>query len=360
MLSKVKDLLLKGVLLENPVLRLIIGVCPTLAVTTKATNGLGMGLAATFVLICSNTVISALRNVIPTKVRIPAYITIIATFVTLVQMVVEAYLPDLNAALGIFLPLIVVNCIILGRAEMFASKNTVLLSAVDGFAMGAGFTVTLVLMAGIRELLGTGKLFDIVITADLIEPMGIFIAPAGGFFVYGILIALALQLEKIPFFGPAPKHPGCVGCPSESGCMAFDREDGLHTALSENDSTIIHSVVPVATTPEQADNQDYNAEQSENDPEKQQETATEQPSQEDLSSCESEEKQKEAEPKLEAEKPKETKISEPETEKTQAAKPAKKNKSKSSKKEKAEKVSTDTATKTSEEKTDDETVEAKE
>ncbi len=260
MSTKVKDLFLKGILLENPVLRLIIGVCPTLAVTTKATNGLGMGLAATFVLLCSNVVISSLRNIIPSKVRIPAYITVIATFVTLVQMIVEAHLPELNAALGIFLPLIVVNCIILGRAEMFASKNNVLLSAVDGLAMGIGFTITLILMAGIRELLGTGKLFDITITADIIEPMGIFIAPAGGFFVYGILIALALQLEKIPFFGPAPKHPGCVGCPSENGCMAFDREDGLSTAVSENEGDNIHSVDPVATTPEQAENQAYNKE----------------------------------------------------------------------------------------------------
>ncbi len=257
MVSKVKDLFLKGVLLENPVLRLIIGVCPTLAVTTKASNGLGMGLAATFVLICSNIVISALRNIIPNKVRIPAYITVIATFVTLVQMIVQAFLPELDAALGIFLPLIVVNCIILGRAEMFASKNNVFYSAVDGLAMGIGFTVTLVLMAGVRELLGTGHLFDIPLTVNFIEPMAIFIAPAGGFFVYGILIALALQLEKIPFFGPAPKHSGCVGCPSENGCMAFDREDGLKTAVSENDGEVKNSVDPIATTPELAENLDY-------------------------------------------------------------------------------------------------------
>ncbi|MDO5602209.1 MAG: electron transport complex subunit E, partial [Oscillospiraceae bacterium] len=145
-----------GLLKENPSLRLVLGTCPTLAVTTLVSNSIGMGIAATFVLICSNIVISALRRVIPDKVRLPAYITIIATFVTLLMMVMEAYVTDLYNALGVYLPLIVVNCIILGRAEMFASKNGVLASALDGLGMGLGFTLTLVLMGTVRELFGNG------------------------------------------------------------------------------------------------------------------------------------------------------------------------------------------------------------
>ena len=145
-----------GLVKENPVLRLVLGTCPTLAVTTMAFNGLGMGIAATFVLFCSNIAISLLRNVIPDKVRLPAYITVIATFVSIVQMLVKAYVPALDKSLGVFLPLIVVNCIILGRAEMFASKNKPLDSALDGLGMGLGFTLTLVLMGSIREILGSG------------------------------------------------------------------------------------------------------------------------------------------------------------------------------------------------------------
>ena len=139
-----------GLLKENPSLRLVLGTCPTLAVTTLAVNGLGMGLAATFVLVCSNIAISALRKIIPDKVRLPAYITVIATFVTVLQMLVKAFVPALDSALGIFLPLIVVNCIILGRAEMFASKNSIGLSALDGLGMGLGFTGTLVVMGSVR------------------------------------------------------------------------------------------------------------------------------------------------------------------------------------------------------------------
>ena len=150
-----------GLLKENPSLRLVLGTCPTLAVTTLAVNGLGMGLAATFVLVCSNIAISALRKIIPDKVRLPAYITVIATFVTVLQMLVKAFVPALDSALGIFLPLIVVNCIILGRAEMFASKNSIGLSALDGLGMGLGFTGTLVVMGSVREVLGAGTLFGI-------------------------------------------------------------------------------------------------------------------------------------------------------------------------------------------------------
>ncbi|MEM5781482.1 MAG: electron transport complex subunit RsxE, partial [Lawsonibacter sp.] len=149
-------ILTNGILAENPVLRLVLGTCPTLAVTTMASNGIGMGLAATFVLLCSNIAISALRKIIPDQVRIPAYITLIAGFVSVVQMIVKAYVPSLDKALGVYLPLIVVNCIILGRAEMFASKNSVVDSALDGIGMGIGFTITLTIMGTIREILGSG------------------------------------------------------------------------------------------------------------------------------------------------------------------------------------------------------------
>ncbi|MEG1269131.1 MAG: electron transport complex subunit E, partial [Oscillospiraceae bacterium] len=152
-------LVTNGLFDENPVLRLVLGTCPTLAISVSALGGVGMGIAATFVLICSNAAISSLRKVIPDKVRIPAYITIIAGFVTIIQMLIQAFSPALNEMLGIYLPLIVVNCIILGRAEMFASKNPVLDSALDGLGMGLGFTLTLLVMGTIREIIGAGTIF---------------------------------------------------------------------------------------------------------------------------------------------------------------------------------------------------------
>ncbi len=167
----------KGLLIENPTLRQMLGLCPTLAVTTAVTNGIGMGVATTFVLVCSGIVVSLLRNIIPTTMRLPAFITVIAGFVTIVMMVVEAYLPDLNQALGIYLPLIVVNCIVLGRAEVFASKHPVKDAALDGLGMGAGFTLTLVLMSAIRELLGAGTLLGFPILLGIVEPMTVFIMP---------------------------------------------------------------------------------------------------------------------------------------------------------------------------------------
>lgn len=184
----------KGLIRENPVLRLVLGTCPTLAVTTAAMNGLGMGAAATFVLVCSNIVISLLRRVIPDKVRLPAYIVVIAGFTTIVQLLVKAYLPSIDKALGIYLPLIVVNCIILGRAEAFASRNSVGLSALDGLGMGAGFTGALVAMGLIRELLGNGTVFGWP-EGGLFPAITIFVLPAGGFFVFGILIWLTNQLS---------------------------------------------------------------------------------------------------------------------------------------------------------------------
>ena len=216
-----------GLLKENPSLRLVLGTCPTLAVTTLAVNGLGMGLAATFVLVCSNIAISALRKIIPDKVRLPAYITVIATFVTVLQMLVKAFVPALDSALGIFLPLIVVNCIILGRAEMFASKNSIGLSALDGLGMGLGFTGTLVVMGSVREVLGAGTLFGIQVMPAAVDPMTVFITPPGGFFVFGCLMALVIWIE-IKTNNRKVRSIGCEGCPSASVCggKCADKADG--------------------------------------------------------------------------------------------------------------------------------------
>jgi len=181
---------MNGILSENPTFRLVLGACPTLAVTTSAINGAGMGLAATFVLVCSNIVISLLRNFIPDKVRIPAFITVIATFVTILQLVMHAYLPSLYESLGIFIPLIVVNCIILARAEAFASKNGVVASAFDGLGMGIGFTLALTLIGCVRELVGNGSLFGTMILGTAYEPMLVAVLPAGGFIIFGLLLGI--------------------------------------------------------------------------------------------------------------------------------------------------------------------------
>ncbi len=218
MKSKNLGVFTNGIIKENPVLRLMLGTCPTLAVTTAAINGIGMGVAATIVLVCSNLVISLLRNYIPDKVRIPAFITIIAGFVTVVQMLVKAFTPSIDKSLGIFLPLIVVNCIILARAEMFASKNSVLPSVLDGLSMGIGFTATLTLMGAIRELLGAGTLFSFPITANVIDPMIIFLLPPGGFFVFGILVAVSNAIAKRQG-KPVVEHLGCSTCPARATCQ---------------------------------------------------------------------------------------------------------------------------------------------
>ena len=181
---------LNGVITENPTFRLVLGTCPTLAVTTCALNGLGMGAAATFVLIGSNAAISMLRKFIPDQVRIPAFIVIICTFVTMVQLLMQAYLPDLYESLGIFIPLIVVNCIILARAEAFASKNGVLASVFDGLGMGVGFTLALTLIGKIRELIGSGCLFGMQVMSASYEPMLLFVMASGGFLTFGILLGL--------------------------------------------------------------------------------------------------------------------------------------------------------------------------
>ena len=216
---KKSEIFTNGLIKENPVLRLVLGTCPTLAVTTLAFNGLGMGIAATFVLFCSNIVISALRKVIPDKVRLPAYITVIATFVSIVQMLVKAYVPALDKALGVFLPLIVVNCIILGRAEMFASKSKVLDSAIDGLGMGLGFTLTLVVMGSIREIIGAGSWFGMTIIPESVERFTFMTTPAGGFFTFGILMALVIFIEN-KTGNKKKRSVGCEGCPSQGACGA--------------------------------------------------------------------------------------------------------------------------------------------
>ncbi len=191
---KAKDLLLDGILRQNPVLKLVLGTCPTLALTTAAMNGVGMGLAVTFVLICSNVIISALRNVIPSKVRIPAYILIIATFVTILRMVLNKFLPSIATALGSYLPLIVVNCLILGRAEAFASKNPVLDSAVDGLGMGLGFMLSLTLMGAFREILGTGCIFGAQLWSFKVE---FFTHQAGALFTFALFIAVFVGISNL-------------------------------------------------------------------------------------------------------------------------------------------------------------------
>lgn len=216
--------LTRGIIKENPVLVLVLGTCPTLAVSTQASNAVGMGIAATAVLLCSNIAISLLRNAIPDRVRIPCYIVLIAGFVTVVQMVVEAYAYSLYEALGIYLPLIVVNCIILGRAEMYANKNTVLDSALDAIGMGIGFTLTLLVMASIREVFGNGTWFGMAIPVLSKNNISILTMAPGGFVVFGLLIALVNKITKGK--GVRKKEFGCAGCPSAGACGKISCETG--------------------------------------------------------------------------------------------------------------------------------------
>lgn len=216
------SVLLRGILKENPVFVLILGTCPTLATTTNVVGAFGMGIAALAVLVCSNILISLLRKVIPDSVRIPCYIVVIASFVTIVQMIVQAYFPALYEMLGVYLPLITVNCIILGRAEMFAGKNSVTSSALDGIGMGLGFTLALVAMSTVREVLGSASFAGIAIPA--LEPykIEVLVKAPGGMLVYGCLIALVYAITR----GKAPlkKSFSCAGCPNAGSC---------HTACTE-------------------------------------------------------------------------------------------------------------------------------
>lgn len=216
--------LTKGIIKENPTLVTLLGMCPTLAVTVSASNGIGMGLATTFVLTCSNVVISLLKNVIPKAVRLPCFIVVIASFVTLIEFLMKGYLPDLYDSLGLFLSLITVNCIILGRAEAFASKNGVFASVLDAVGMGLGFTLSLFTMGSIREIIGSGQWFGI----DLHLPvtMGMFIMPAGGFFTLGVIIALVNKLAK----KKPPKEIGCANCPNAKSCPTFNKDTAKEAA----------------------------------------------------------------------------------------------------------------------------------
>ena len=215
--------LTRGLIKENPVLVLVLGTCPTLAISTQTTNAFGMGIAATAVLLGSNIFISLLRNIIPDKVRIPCYIVLIAGFVTLAQMIIEAYAYSLYQALGIYLPLIVVNCIILGRAEMYANKNGVLDSALDAIGMGVGFTLTLLVMSSIREVFGSGTWFGMEIPWFKDNNTSVLTMAPGGFIVFGCLIALVNKVSK----GKAIKKDEtyCAGCPSAAACGRLSGEE---------------------------------------------------------------------------------------------------------------------------------------
>lgn len=223
---KNRDILFNGILKENPTLVLILGTCPTLAVTTEAVNGLGMGLATMAVLICSNMAISLLRNIIPDKVRIPCYIVFISAFVIIVSLLVEALFPSLYDALGLFLSLIVVNCIILGRAEMFASKNTVFHSLLDGIGMGIGFTLALLMMGSVREILGNGTWFGMQVLPASMSPIAIMMLAPGGFLCYGMLIALVNKIIRAKGGTPVDKSNGCSGCACFDTCHASGLEKG--------------------------------------------------------------------------------------------------------------------------------------
>ena len=195
-MNKYVKQLYEGIITNNPVLVQLIGMCPTLATSTSLENGLGMGLAATAVLICSNVMVSLLRKIIPQKIRIASYVVIISGFVTAIEMLMKAYLPDLADSLGLFIPLIVVNCIILARAEAFASKNGPIESAVDGLSMGLGFTFALALLASVREILGNGTIYGIPVFGESFQPASIMIMPAGAFLVLGFIIAAFQKILK--------------------------------------------------------------------------------------------------------------------------------------------------------------------
>jgi electron transport complex protein RnfE len=193
---KIKEVISKGIWTENPVFRLMLGICPTLATSTSVQNAIGMGIAVIFVLTFSNLLISLIRSIVPDKIRIPIFISIIATFVTIVDLIMAAYVPDLHKSLGLFIPLIVVNCIILGRAEAFAYKNTILFSVIDGIAMGIGFTVALSLIATFREILGNGTWLGNPLFGSSFEPALLMILPSGAFFTIAFIIAFLNDLDQ--------------------------------------------------------------------------------------------------------------------------------------------------------------------
>lgn len=224
-MNKYLERLINGIIKENPIFVLVLGMCPTLAVTTSATNGIGMGLTTMVVLVCSNLIISLLRNIIPNQVRMPAFIVIVASFVTIVQFLLQAYLPGLNKSLGIYIPLIVVNCIILGRAESYASKNPPIASTFDGIGMGLGFTVALTLLGAFREIIGAGSIFGFKFIPEQYN-IAIFVLAPGAFFVLACLIAIKnkMNLNK----GKKVEEVGCGACgscPSYESCSKIEKEE---------------------------------------------------------------------------------------------------------------------------------------
>ena len=228
-----KKQLKDGLIYQNPVLVQVLGMCSTMAITTSISNGVGMGISVLIILTLSNIFISLLRKIIPNEVRIACYIVVIAGFVTIIDLLLQAYLPALSKSLGVFIPLIVVNCIILGRAEAFACKNSVAASAVDGLGMGVGFTAALLLMGAVRELLGTGAIAGLQIIPASVSPMLIFILPPGGFFVFGILMACANKLADKKGLSKA-ELKGCEACPMAASCSlrgeVENKKDGKEAA----------------------------------------------------------------------------------------------------------------------------------
>lgn len=230
-MNKLFERLYNGLIKENPTFVLMLGMCPTLAVTTSAINGAGMGLATTAILVMSNFLISLLRKVIPDKVRIPAFIVIIASFVTLVQFIMQAYVPSLYDSLGIFIPLIVVNCIILGRAESYASKNPVLPSIFDGIGMGLGFTAGLTIIGAVREFLGAGSIFGFQIISDNIDKISIFVFAPGAFFVLAAIVAIMnkINIIKAKKDGTEPQLcniTDCTNCQNTTCAKSLNQEKG--------------------------------------------------------------------------------------------------------------------------------------
>ena len=227
-MNKYIERLYNGIIKENPTLILMLGMCPTLAVSTRAMNGIGMGLSTTAVLILSNIVISMLRKVIPDQVRLPAYIVVVASLVTVTELLIEAYLPALYSALGIYIPLIVVNCIILGRAEAFANKHSVGLSAMDGLGMGLGFTLALTLAGMFRDLLGNGTLFGWQVFPESWEPIGIFVQPPGAFLIIALFIAvmnaIGIKARQRKLVESDGCDMGCAGCQLAAECRKAEKK----------------------------------------------------------------------------------------------------------------------------------------
>lgn len=230
-MNKCVERVYNGIIKENPTFILMLGMCPTLAVTTSAINGLGMGLSTTAVLIFSNLIIAALRHIIPDRVRIPAFIVIVATLVTIVQLLIQGFVPSLYSALGIYIPLIVVNCIILGRAEAYAMKNGPVLSAFDGIGMGLGFTIALVLIGAFREVLGAGSIFGVNVMPASFTPISIFILAPGAFFVLAALTALQNRL-KMPCATNVKKEES-TGCNGD--CLSCAGHDTVANKTEQED-----------------------------------------------------------------------------------------------------------------------------